>query len=399
MPDTGRPSRASTARPTTRPRRRARPLPSRGRRSASNGCHIEPIADPKTGVRRPRRRRRRRSRRCDSPVSRVEGPDVDSPIFRDPPTGRSRGSDARPAGRPATETTPTPCCTSWRERDRFASGLRDPVDLGSRIGGKEDRARRRSSVPPRADAASQSVWGAPPDAVDLLQLPLREERDRAAVRRPEGKRCAVRAVERAGVERIERAHEEEVLTERAPATKASRFPSGESASIPCERHVLRRNDREPHRRNGAAPTRDGARRQGSAPARRGHSAPSRREDEPSTTRERPGASGARLRTPVAARRRNRQRLQRERDVARRLEALLGLLLEAVPHDPLERRATRARRAASPGGSSLRIAVIVSAPVSRWNGAPAREHLVEHRAEGEDVGAGVDGCPRTCSGDM
>src|ERR1043165_6461104 len=42
--------------------------------------------------------------------------------------------------------------------------------------------------------------------------------------------------------------------------------------------------------------------------------------------------------------------------------------------------------ASGSGSSLRMAVIVSAGLSR---APAADHLVEDRAEGEDVGAGVD----------
>ena len=53
---------------------------------------------------------------------------------------------------------------------------------------------------------------------------------------------------------------------------------------------------------------------------------------------------------------------------------------------------------SSGGSSRRMAAIVSALVSRRN-ALAREHLVEDRAEREDVGAVVDRQPLTCSGDM
>ena len=42
-----------------------------------------------------------------------------------------------------------------------------------------------------------------------------------------------------------------------------------------------------------------------------------------------------------------------------------------------------------GGSSLRIAVIVSAAVSRLKGPASREHLEEHGAKGEDVGATID----------
>ena len=43
--------------------------------------------------------------------------------------------------------------------------------------------------------------------------------------------------------------------------------------------------------------------------------------------------------------------------------------------------------------------MVSAAVSRLNALLPGQQLVEHRAEGEDVRAVIDGEPRTCSGDM
>ena len=43
--------------------------------------------------------------------------------------------------------------------------------------------------------------------------------------------------------------------------------------------------------------------------------------------------------------------------------------------------------------------MVSAEVSPMKGALAGDHLVENRAETEDVGARIGGLPRTCSGDM
>ena len=57
-------------------------------------------------------------------------------------------------------------------------------------------------------------------------------------------------------------------------------------------------------------------------------------------------------------------LEREGEVARRLEALLRPLLEAVPHDALDAGGNRPRRLREArGGSSCAIAVIVSAAVS------------------------------------
>ena len=63
----------------------------------------------------------------------------------------------------------------------------------------------------------------------------------------------------------------------------------------------------------------------------------------------------------------RQRLDVEREVAGRLEALLGVLLEAVPDDPVEGGRQRlAGRSAAGAGSSFRIAFIVSTAESPLN---------------------------------
>ena len=82
----------------------------------------------------------------------------------------------------------------------------------------------------------------------------------------------------------------------------------------------------------------------------------------------------------------------ERDVARRLEALLRVLLEAVQDDPVERGR---QRLALLGG---RRGVLLEDRVHRLDGRVAlgtrgaRQHLVEHDAEREDVGAVIDGLP-------
>ena len=90
------------------------------------------------------------------------------------------------------------------------------------------------------------------------------------------------------------------------------------------------------------------------------------------------------------RREARQRLELEGDVVRGVEALLGVLLEAVADDPLE-----AGRDVLVGDGELRRILLqdrrhrVRGRVA-VEGALAREHLVEDRAEGEDVRARVGG---------
>ena len=85
-------------------------------------------------------------------------------------------------------------------------------------------------------------------------------------------------------------------------------------------------------------------------------------------------------------------LEGEREVARRLVALVGVLLEAPARDPSHHR--RARQLA--GGEPLRL--VVDDRVERLDqAAPAElplagEHLEQDRAEAEDVRAGVGGQP-------
>ena len=91
-------------------------------------------------------------------------------------------------------------------------------------------------------------------------------------------------------------------------------------------------------------------------------------------------------------------LQGEDEIARRLEAILGILFEQVLDD---RRELRRHDAARTGigrvvlqdrhhGLDRAVAV---------EGAPAGQHLVQHRSEREEVAARIDVSPRICSGAM
>ena len=61
--------------------------------------------------------------------------------------------------------------------------------------------------------------------------------------------------------------------------------------------------------------------------------------------------------------------------------------------------TLASRFGNSGGSSFRMALIVSAGRLALERPLPAEHFVQDRAEGKDVGARVHLLPRTCSGDM
>ena len=120
----------------------------------------------------------------------------------------------------------------------------------------------------------------------------------------------------------------------------------------------------------------------------------RRDDETEDRGHRRNAAPHRGRTRGGRHRARRgepgQRLEIERDVARRVEALFGILLQAVPHDPLEprldalvRRREVRRFLAQDRRHRLRRRVAVER-------ADAREHLVQDRSEREDVRALVRG---------
>ena len=98
-----------------------------------------------------------------------------------------------------------------------------------------------------------------------------------------------------------------------------------------------------------------------------------------------GGSSVRSRGGVAG-----KRVQVEGEVVGRVEALLGVLLEAMPHDALEAGRDAAvglgevgRLLRQDGAHRVRGRLAVE-------GALAREHLVEDRTEGKDVAARVGG---------
>ena len=110
---------------------------------------------------------------------------------------------------------------------------------------------------------------------------------------------------------------------------------------------------------------------------------------------RPGSRAAHLAEMIP------QRREVAGEIPGRGVALLRILGEAAVDDPAQGRGRARGRARDRRlGSSRMIAVSVSAAVSRLPGAPARDHLVQDRAERELVGAGSErACPRACSGDM
>ena len=113
-----------------------------------------------------------------------------------------------------------------------------------------------------------------------------------------------------------------------------------------------------------------------------------------------GARGRVARTGPRPERPPARRFEREREVARRLEALLGTLLEAVRDDLGELRRQRPRRRASGAAPPSGWPSSSRRRCRRWKARSPGQHLVEDHAEREEVRALVQrGLPRTCSGDM
>ena len=72
--------------------------------------------------------------------------------------------------------------------------------------------------PPPVPTSSHSVCGGPPEAATSLQLSVRKEGKRAAVRRPERRACVLGSGERSYLAGIERAERQATLVAHAPAT-------------------------------------------------------------------------------------------------------------------------------------------------------------------------------------
>ena len=234
----------------------------------------------------------------------------------------------------------------------------------------------RLQVPPRASGASQILTGAPLAKRHLHQAAVREVAERPAVRRPERLLCAFGAGT-ADASSLSRARTKRRVPDASVAVKAIERLSGEttgaeSSSRPAgSDQVNRATPMAAGSCVGIGPPqspRDEASDHGArGERRRGRSEPRAR----SLDRPRPGGG-----------------FQGEGDVPRRLEALLGSLLEAAPHHPLEPgRNVRLRQ--------LRWVLLEDRRHQLGRGLarkrpPPREHLVEHRAEGEDVGPMVGG---------
>src|SRR5262249_31621699 len=126
----------------------------------------------------------------------------------------------------------------------LAPGVRDAEERAGWAGGKEDDSPAvPGPAPSRRKRRREKSPGRAPGSLDLLQRPLREESDEAAVPRPEGGVGVFRAGKRPGFERIERTNPQE-----APAVGARR-DERQAASVPRkgdhprdERGLLRGQD-------------------------------------------------------------------------------------------------------------------------------------------------------------
>ena len=106
--------------------------------------------------------------------------------------------------------------------------------------------------------------------------------------------------------------------------------------------------------------------------------------QPNPPRRRKGCGRGRL-----AHRTGRERVERERDVARRLEPVVGVFFETPPHELVESRRRRAAGHRHRRGVAVEDGRERVRPRASFESAPPAQHLVEHRPKGEDVR------PRVC----
>ena len=269
----------------------------------------------------------------------------------------------------------------FQHRLRRAAAVSDEGDACPSTFGEQDRV---PAAPGALGEALRSVadgHGRPARDVGLLQLSLREESHETAVRRPEGARGSLRAWKRDGARLGNRTNPEGRPAVRAARGKRDRASVGSDreevlATNPGEPRPQRRMDGETDRHRRRVRW-SGAQKKEEGEHRGGKKAGGGETDPPSVAGRRTGFPGF-LRAAAS------DPPELEPDVGRALPAELRILGETGLHHPIERR--RRRRLDRRNGSGFRRhdrgdqARLTFSP-ERFS---PRCHLVERRAEGEDV---------------
>ena len=366
---------------------------------------VPAVGRPRRDSSRARRHRSPARRRRGVRAVGGNGPDVALPAL----SAQAPERDPRAARRPGGLQRPASVASGRRLLPDFDVHDRQPVRaLARSVGSSERRRGRRRSRCRRVTSRGEAEVGQARDRLargahqeDAAAVPLGPERDPLAVWRERGlqvvrrrvgasgaphsgRRCAASTgrcrcrrlrVDHATCRRAERRRRLDArlvgdLRERddlwcavGGARDCAAQPPGEKeAATSASRRATTAQRPAAGVATTEAPTRDGRRPADDDPSRAAARRPGRAPTGSAPRAASPG-SGARLRSSAGG--------------------------------------PRAGSRGSSGGSSRRIAVIVSAAVSRWKARRPASHLVEHAPEREDVGAVIDGRRRaparaTCS---